>query len=51
MAKADPRGVQHTADWYRTDGEASAHAEWAAHMKDLLHTEAAAPRTKQFWYE
>lgn len=44
-------GVKHTVDWYRTDGTASAHAEFAAHVKDLLSREVACPRTKPFWYE
>jgi hypothetical protein len=44
-------GVKHTVDWYRSDGIASAHAEWNAHVKDLLYLESCGARTKPFWYE
>ena len=44
-------GVQHTVDWYRTAGTASAHAEFSAHLRDLLNIEVSATRAKPFWYE
>jgi cytolysin (calcineurin-like family phosphatase) len=48
---AGKEGVKHTVDWYRSAGVASAHAEWNAHMRDLLHTEVSTTRAKPFWYE
>ena len=45
-------GVKHTVDWYASDGIKSAHAEWAAHLRELLHLEVSAgARAKPFWYE
>ena len=43
-------GVKHTVDWYRKDGKESAHAEWKAHMRELLHKENAGSNPV-FWYE
>jgi hypothetical protein len=43
-------GVKHTVDWYRSDGKASAHAEWKAHMRDLLHKENSSSNPVR-WYE
>lgn len=49
---AGAEGVKHTVDWYAKDGVESAHAEWAAHMRELLHLEVSAgARAKPFWYE
>lgn len=45
-------GVKHTVEWYAKDGVDSAHAEWAAHMRELLHLEVSCgARAKPFWYE
>lgn len=43
-------GVKHTVDWYRTDGKESAHAEWKAHMRELLYKENASSNPVR-WYE
>lgn len=51
VKRAGQMGVQHTVEWYRASGTASARAEFAAHVKDLLAREVACPRTKPFWYE
>lgn len=43
-------GVKHTVDWYRSDGKDSAHAEWKAHMRELLNKENASSNPVR-WYE
>jgi hypothetical protein len=48
---AGEAGVKHTLAWYRDSGVESAHAEWQAHLKDLLHAECCEARTRPFWYE
>lgn len=49
--KPGAEGVKHTVAWYRTSGTESAHAEWHAHLKDLLHMESSGARSKPFWFE